>query len=70
MMSMAIGTVTTFLEERGFGFIRPVDGGADIFVHVRDLTNRDVLNPGEKVSFEIVEDARRGKLRADRVRVL
>lgn len=67
---MAIGVVTTFIEDRGFGFIRPADRGADVFVHVRDLANRDELKPGDKVSFEIIEDPRRGKPRADRVRVL
>jgi CspA family cold shock protein len=67
---MSTGTVTTFLEDRGFGFIRPVDGGADVFVHVRDLSNRDTLRIGERVEFEIVEDERRGKPRADKVRVI
>ena len=67
---MSTGTVTTFLDDRGFGFIRPTDGGADVFVHVRALLNRDELKVGEKVSFEIVDDERSGKPRADKVRVL
>jgi CspA family cold shock protein len=67
---MSTGTVTTFLEDRGFGFIRPVDGGADVFVHVRDISNRDTLRIGERVEFEVVTDERRGKPRADKVRVI
>jgi cold shock CspA family protein len=67
---MSTGTVTTFLEDRGFGFIRPADGGADVFVHVRDVSNRDVLRTGERVEFDIVTDDRSNKPRADRVRVI
>lgn len=67
---MSIGMVTTFIDERGFGFIRPADGGADVFVHAKDLLNRSTLKSGEKVEFEVVTDDRRGKPRASRVRVL
>lgn len=67
---MSIGMVTTFIDERGFGFIRPADGGADVFVHVTELLNRPSLESGEKVEFEIVTDPRRGKPRAKRVRVI
>ena len=55
---------------QGFGFIRPDDGGGDVFVHARDIANADKLNQGQRVSFETVTDEKRGKLRADRVRVI
>jgi CspA family cold shock protein len=67
---MASGIVVGFNDDRGFGFIRPSGGGADIFVHARDIANADKLNQGQRVSFEIVTDEKRGKLRADRVRVI
>jgi CspA family cold shock protein len=67
---MAQGVVVGFKDDRGFGFIRPDDGGGDVFVHVRDIANADKLNQGQRVSFEIVADDRRGKPRADRVRVI
>lgn len=68
---MSTGTVTTFLEDRGFGFIRPDDRSeADVFVHARHIMNRDVLKTGDRVSFEVVVDDRRGKPRADNVRVV
>jgi CspA family cold shock protein len=67
---MAQGVVVGFKDDRGFGFIRPDDGGGDVFVHVRDIANADKLNRGQRVSFEIVADDRRGKPRADRVRVI
>ena len=66
------------MEGRGFGFARPdhVDngsahGGADIFVHARDIANADKLSQGQRVSFEIITDEnRRGKLRCIHVRVI
>jgi CspA family cold shock protein len=68
---MAQGIVTGFKDDRGFGFIRPDGGGTgDIFVHARDIANAGKLSQGQRVSFEIVTDEKRGKLRADRVRVI
>jgi CspA family cold shock protein len=55
---------------KGFGFIRSDDGGADVFVHATALQNADVLNQGQRVSFEVVNDPQRNKPRADRVRVV
>jgi CspA family cold shock protein len=68
---MAHGVVVGFKDDRGFGFIRPDDGGGDVFVHARDIANADKLNQGQRVSFEVVvTDERRSKPRATRVRVL
>lgn len=45
------------IDERGFGFITPEEGGKDIFFHANDLTSGSIddLNEGETVSFEIGE---------------
>ena len=53
------GVVKWFNEARGFGFISPDDGGADVFVHFRSILvdGFKVLNAGQKVSFTV----RRGK---------
>jgi CspA family cold shock protein len=67
---MPTGTVANFKDESGYGFIRPDDGGANIFVHVRYIANADGLKKDQRVSFEVVNDDRRGKPRADKVRVL
>jgi CspA family cold shock protein len=67
---MSTGRAIFFDLARGFGFIRPDDGGGDVFVHARDIANADKLNQGQRVSFETVTDEKRGKLRADRVRVI
>jgi CspA family cold shock protein len=68
---MAVGTVLEFIEERGFGFIRPTSGGADIVVHARSLVGVSVLKKNQHVSFEVTANRRRiGKPRAEKVRVI
>jgi CspA family cold shock protein len=52
------GTVKFFNHSRGFAFIAPDGGGADVFVHASALERSGVpaLNEGDKVSFEIEDD--------------
>lgn len=54
---MKEGTIKFFNEDKGFGFITPDDGGADVFVHVSGL-NGDVRE-NDKVSYG-VEQGKRG----------
>ncbi len=56
------GTVKFFNSEKGYGFIKPDDGGRDVFVHVSAVMNSGLgtLNEGQRVSFEIEPD-KRGK---------
>jgi cold shock protein len=63
---MATGTVKWFNTTKGFGFIQPVDGGADVFVHVSAVERAGMrgLNEGQKVSYEVVADKRTGKTSA------
>ncbi|GGN12400.1 cold-shock protein [Dyadobacter beijingensis] len=51
------GTVKFFNETKGFGFITPENGGADIFVHVSGL--KDEIRENDSVSYE-VENGRKG----------
>ena len=58
---MPVGTVKFFNTQKGFGFIRPNDGGADVFVHVSAVERAGMrgLVEGQKISYEIVVE--RGK---------
>jgi len=51
---MATGTVKWFNESKGFGFIAPSDGSADVFVHFSSIQGDGfkTLAEGQTVSFE------------------
>jgi CspA family cold shock protein len=49
---MPTGKVKMFNEEKGYGFIKPDDGGVDIFFHVSALREGDEITKGKAVSFE------------------
>lgn len=69
---MAInGTVKWFNGTKGFGFIQPEDGSADVFVHISAVERAGLssLNEGQKVSFDAVRDPRKGKTAAENLRV-
>jgi CspA family cold shock protein len=63
---MATGTVKWFNATKGFGFIQPSDGGADVFVHISAVERAGMgsLNEGDKVSFELERDRKSGKMSA------
>ena len=60
---MATGTVKWFNGQKGFGFIQPDAGGADVFVHISAVERSGMgsLNEGQKVTYEIEQDKRTGK---------
>ena len=62
---MAHVTVSWFNPQKGFGFIQPQDGGADVFVHVSAVQQAGLstLNDGQLISFDL-EQGRQGKTSA------
>lgn len=56
------GKVKFYSADKGYGFIRPDDGGNDVFVHRSGLADGiDSLMADEKVNFEIVTSDRRDR---------
>ncbi|WP_291314351.1 cold-shock protein [Corynebacterium sp. UBA2622] len=52
---MATGTVKWFNAEKGFGFIAPDDGSADVFVHYSEIKGAGfrTLEENQQVEFEV-----------------
>ena len=69
---MPSGTVKWFNPAKGFGFIQPDDGSADVFVHISavERAGLSTLNEGQKVSFEVERDPKRGKTSAVNIKAL
>jgi CspA family cold shock protein len=69
---MSTGVVKWFNGEKGFGFIKPDQGGDDVFVHASALQNSGLtdLQDGQKVEYELGQDRRTGKSKAESVRLL
>ncbi len=65
---MATGTVKWFNPTKGYGFITPDSGGADVFVHISAVQKSGLpdLREGQKVSYEITTN--KGKQAADNLK--
>ena len=66
---MSTGTVKWFNAVKGFGFIQPEDGTADVFVHISAVERAGIadLHEGQKLSYEL-EQGRNGKTAAVNLR--
>ncbi len=55
---MAKGIVKWFNPTKGFGFIQPEDGGADVFVHISAVKNAGLhtLDENQEVGFELANE--------------
>jgi CspA family cold shock protein len=65
------GIVKFFNTDKGFGFIQPSDGSADVFVHISAIerSGMTLLREGQKVSFDVVRDSRTGKNAAENLNI-
>ena len=54
---MAQGTVKWFNSEKGYGFIAPSDGTADVFVHFSAIQGKGYrsLDEGQNVEFDVTQ---------------
>jgi cold shock protein len=68
---MSSGTVKWFNGQKGYGFIQPDEGGADVFVHISAVERAGLtaLREGQKINYE-TERGRNGKIAAINLRPL
>lgn len=64
---MRKGTVKWFDAKKGYGFIQPDEGGADVFVHISAVERAGLghLSDGQRLGFEVQIDRKRGKSSAE-----
>ena len=69
---MATGTVTWFNGQKGFGFIQPDQGGSDVFVHISAVERAGLngLHEGQKISYELEQDRKSGKMSAGQLQAV
>ena len=67
---MTVGTVKWFNAEKGFGFIAPEDGSADVFAHYSAIQSSGYrsLDENQKVEFDITQGPK--GLQAENIRPL
>ncbi|MEJ6472865.1 transcription antiterminator/RNA stability regulator CspE [Pseudoalteromonas piscicida] len=60
MSNKTLGSVKWFNELKGFGFITPENGSADVFVHFKSIVSEGfkTLSEGQKVAFDIEQGAK------------
>jgi CspA family cold shock protein len=67
---MTTGTVKWFNSTKGFGFIQPDNGDADVFVHISAVERagmREIVE-GQKLGYELERDTKSGKMSAGQLR--
>lgn len=64
------GKVKFFNDTKGYGFITMDSDGQEMFFHISSVDGRDSLKEGEVVEFEVGNDPKTNKKRAENVQVL
>ena len=68
---MKTGTVKWFNARKGYGFIKPVDGGFDVYVHISAVKRAGwvELKQGEKINFDTGVDERTGEVYSENLSI-
>ena len=69
---MTTGIVKFFNATKGFGFIAPDGGAADVFVHISAVERAGMrtIVEGQKLGFDVVRDSRSGKSAAENLQAV
>jgi CspA family cold shock protein len=67
---MPTGSVILYKEDKGYGFIRPQDGGENVYVHISALQAGGIekLTPGQRLTYELL--SKDGKTSAVDIKLL
>lgn len=67
---MLTGSIISFKEDKGYGFIRPKDGGENVYVHISALqaAGIDTVTPGQRLSYDLLSAD--GKTSATNIKLL
>jgi CspA family cold shock protein len=67
---MSQGTIKWFNATKGYGFIQPTDGTADVFVHISDMERAGIrdVREGDKLSYDLMQ-GQRGKMSATNLKL-
>jgi CspA family cold shock protein len=69
---MAIGKIKWFDGRKGFGFIEPEGGGDDVFIHISAVERAGLsnLSEGQRISYDVQRDPKRGKTSAANIKLV